>query len=63
MADEPSFEEEAREGNQSAFGEVLWFLRNNKKWWLTPILVALFLLGFLVFLGSTGAAPFIYALF
>ncbi|MCD4822973.1 MAG: DUF5989 family protein [Phycisphaerae bacterium] len=39
------------------------FLKHNKKWWLTPILLIMLVLGLLVFLGGTGAAPFIYALF
>ena len=43
--------------------EFLDFLRHNKKWWLTPIIVCLLLLGILVILGGTGAAPFIYTLF
>jgi hypothetical protein len=42
----------------------LWhFLRYNKKWWLTPIVLVLFLFGMLVVLGGSGAAPFIYTLF
>jgi hypothetical protein len=32
-------------------------------WWLTPILVVFGLLGILLVLGVTGAAPFIYTLF
>ena len=43
--------------------ELLDFVRHNKKWWLIPILVVILLVGLLVILGSTGAAPFIYALF
>jgi hypothetical protein len=43
--------------------EFLHFLATNKKWWLTPIIVALLLIGVLVLLGSTAAAPFIYTLF
>lgn len=39
------------------------FLKHNKKWWLLPILVVLLLIGLLVVLGSTGAAPFIYPMF
>ena len=39
------------------------FLRHNKKWWLIPIIVALLLVGVLVILGGTAAAPFIYTLF
>jgi len=42
----------------------LWrFLRQTKKWWLFPVLVTLLLLGTLMWLSSTAAAPFIYTLF
>jgi hypothetical protein len=48
----------------SSFLREFWeFLRENKKWWLTPILLVLSLLGIFIFLGATGAAPFIYSLF
>jgi hypothetical protein len=41
--------------------EEFWiFLRYNKKWWLTPIILVLAALGLLVALTATGAAPFIY---
>jgi Family of unknown function (DUF5989) len=43
--------------------EFFDFLRHNRKWWLAPIVVVLLLVGLLVVLGSTGAAPFIYTLF
>ncbi|HSN81904.1 MAG TPA: DUF5989 family protein [Polyangiales bacterium] len=43
--------------------ELVGFLRANKKWWLAPILIAILLLGLLVVLGGTAAAPFIYTLF
>jgi uncharacterized membrane protein SpoIIM required for sporulation len=43
--------------------EFLLFITENKKWWLLPIFGVLLLLGILVVLGSTGAAPFIYPLF
>ncbi len=39
------------------------FLKDNKKWWLAPIIVSILLLGTLVLLGGTAAAPFIYTLF
>lgn len=39
------------------------FLRHNKKWWLTPILIVILLVGLLVLLTGTGMAPFIYTLF
>ena len=44
-------------------GESLYFIRHNKKWWLTPIIVVMLLFGMLVMAGGSGAAPFIYALF
>ena len=52
-----------RHGDGSALGELWLFLRDNKKWWLLPILVVLLLFGLLVVLSGTGAAPFIYTLF
>jgi hypothetical protein len=48
-----------------AFLSELWnFLRVRKKFWLTPIILMLLLLGGLVVLSSGSAvAPFIYTLF
>ena len=44
--------------------ELSGFLRTRKKWWLTPIIVLLVLLGALIVLTEGSAlAPFIYALF
>lgn len=43
--------------------EFIGFLKANKKWWLAPIVIAILLLGLLVVLGGTAAAPFIYTLF
>jgi len=52
------------EGKAGSFlGESWYFLRHNKKWWLTPVILALLFTGLLVVLGGTGAAPFIYTLF
>ena len=43
----------------------LWaFLRQRKKWWLVPIILALLLLALLVLTGQgTAVGPFIYTLF
>lgn len=43
----------------------LWrFMRVRKKFWLAPIIIAMFLLGGLLVLANGSAvAPFIYALF
>ncbi len=47
----------------SLVGEFVDFLKDNKKWWLAPIIVSILGLGLLVMLGGTAAAPFIYTLF
>lgn len=52
---------EARSGGLLA--ELWGFMSHSKKWWLTPIILMLLLLGVLILVGGTGAAPFIYTLF
>jgi hypothetical protein len=49
--------------NQSFLRELTLFLAQNKKWYLIPIAVVMVLMGVLIILGATGAAPFIYTLF
>jgi hypothetical protein len=45
-------------------GEYLGFLRQQRKWWLLPLVAVLLLLGALIVLTQGSAlAPFIYALF
>ncbi|MFN0076481.1 MAG: DUF5989 family protein [Prosthecobacter sp.] len=44
-------------------GEFIAFLGQNKKFWLIPLLLVLMVLGLLIVLGGTAAAPFIYTLF
>jgi len=61
--DSSSFEEQAAEAARGFFGEFWIFLKENKKWWLLPILLAFLLMGALLLAGGTGAAPFIYTLF
>ena len=44
--------------------EYLEFLKENKKWWLMPIVAALILFGLLIVITKGSAlAPFIYTLF
>jgi hypothetical protein len=58
-----AFEAGAKEQSTGLVSELLQFLKHNKKWWLLPILIVLALVGVLVVLGGTAAAPFIYTLF
>ena len=57
------FAREAGEGQQGFLSELWQFLAQNKKWWLTPIVIILIAFGLLIALGGTAAAPFIYTLF
>ncbi len=46
--------------------EFYSFIRENKAYWMTPIIIAVVLLAGLIILGAMGggaAAPFIYTLF
>jgi hypothetical protein len=55
--------EVARGGRAGLAAEFWQFLRENRKWWLAPIVISVLLLGVLVLLGGTAVAPFIYTLF
>jgi hypothetical protein len=58
------FEEAATKQTQTGLLSEVWgFLRDNRKWWLFPVLALLVLLGALAVLSGTGFAPFIYPLF
>ena len=67
MADDESeredFAAQAAGARSSLAREFTDFLKENKKWWLAPIVIAILGLGLLVLLGGTAAAPFIYTLF
>jgi hypothetical protein len=59
-----SFAAQAAEGKSASIvAEFIDFLKDNKKWWLAPIILSVLGLGALVLLGGTAAAPFIYTLF
>jgi hypothetical protein len=51
-------------GRFGIVGELFSFFWSNKKWWLVPMLVSLFLIGGLIILAQSSAiAPFIYTFF
>jgi hypothetical protein len=48
----------------STIKELLAMLREEKMWWLIPMVLCLAVVGGVVYLGtSSAAAPFIYTLF
>jgi hypothetical protein len=64
MKTENDFEQIAKNQREGSFLGELWALmRKQRKFWLMPLVVVLLLLGVLVFLSGTAAAPFIYTLF
>lgn len=60
---EQAFAAQAAEQAPGLIREFYDFLRYNKAWWLTPIILVLLLVGGLCILAATGAAPFIYTIF
>ncbi len=57
------FAKQADEAAPGLLRELFDFLRYNKAWWLTPIIIVLLLVGVLIVLSSTAAGPFIYPIF
>jgi hypothetical protein len=52
------------EVSDSVFAEFWLFLKEEKKWWLAPLLVVLLALGaIIVFAEGSAIAPFIYTIF
>ncbi len=57
------FEQANQQAQAGIVKEFIAFLRENKKFWLIPLLLAFLAIGALLILGGTAAAPFIYTLF
>ena len=63
MTEGQQFEDQMTQSSPPLVGELWNLLLHNKKWWLTPILVVLVLLGMLIIVGGTAMAPFVYTIF
>ncbi len=61
--DRERFERLASQDQPGIVAEFYEFLRDNKKWWLVPILVVIATFGIFAALAGTGVAPFIYTMF
>ncbi|MCA8996759.1 MAG: hypothetical protein KDA80_07235 [Planctomycetaceae bacterium] len=57
------FEQAAMEPAPGIVREFWQFLRENKAWWLLPLLISLAILGIAVWVGMSPLAPLIYPLF
>lgn len=49
-------------GYRRILSEFAHFLRHEKKWWLTPILILLALMGLIIVSSNSALAPLIYTL-
>ena len=58
-----AFEAADDKNETGLIGDFFGKLKQNKKYWLLPMLIILLLFGVVIILGSTAAAPFIYTLF
>jgi hypothetical protein len=69
MSEDPNerddaFAEVSKAAGRQGFVPELWdYLRQTKKWWLTPILIVMVLIGALLLASSTPLSPFVYTLF
>ena len=57
------FEKQAANPPSSFLSDLWLFIRQTKKWWLVPLIAVLLLMGALLAVSSSGAAPFLYTLF
>ena len=62
-APENDFEKASQEKQGSLVSEFIGFLKQNKKFWLLPLIIVMLILAALLVLTSSSVAPFIYTLF
>jgi hypothetical protein len=62
--DKTAFEAGAEKAGRSGpLAEFSYFLKRSRKWWMTPIIAMLLLIGTLLVMAGTSVGPMIYALF
>jgi hypothetical protein len=58
-----SFEDESKKARRSLLREIWDWMGENRKWWLSPIILALIILGTLVLISGTPLGQWIYSVF
>ncbi|MGC9451859.1 MAG: DUF5989 family protein [Oceanipulchritudo sp.] len=61
--EKPEVDNLMKQPNPGIVREFIDFARAHKKLWLVPLFLILLLVGFLILIGGSSAAPFIYRLF
>jgi hypothetical protein len=57
------FESLAQQPAPGILRDFVDFLRTNKRWWLTPLLIIMIILSVMIMITNTAVGPFIYVLF
>jgi hypothetical protein len=57
------FEKASQQKQSNLLSEFMGFLKQNRKFWLLPLILVMLALAALLILSSSAAAPFIYTLF
>jgi hypothetical protein len=57
------FEKASQKKQGNLLSEFMGFLKQNRKFWLLPLILVMLALAALLILSSSFAAPFIYTLF
>ncbi|MHC4339551.1 MAG: DUF5989 family protein [Planctomycetota bacterium] len=58
-----SFRDAGTKARRGLVVEFWGFLKQNKTWWVLAVLLAFVVVGALLVVGGSAAAPFIYTLF
>ena len=58
-----AFVEAGEDEQMGLVAEFIGFIKENKKYWLIPLMIILLLMGLILIAGGSSFAPFIYTLF
>lgn len=57
------FAQQGQEQRTGMLADFMYLLKNNRKWWMLPLILVFIAFGIFMVLSSTGVAPFIYTVF
>ena len=53
----------ATHSGRGIVSELIYFLRESRKWWLAPVLILFVIFAVFMLMAGSAAAPFIYTIF
>lgn len=57
------FAQQGQAQRTGMLADFIYLLKNNRKWWMLPLILVFIAFGVFMVLSSTGVAPFIYTVF